>query len=131
MATTNSIEQHTLDLESQRFQLEREKFEAEQNNKKRNWWTSPLLLSVAAGVVGLVGNAAALYVNWAEQNANAAQQIELEKRREDHEHQLAHEKQQGDLVLEAIKTGNSGLARENLLLLAQTRLLDDPTQGNH
>jgi hypothetical protein len=109
MATTNSIEQHTQDLETQRFQLEREKFEAEQNDKKRNWWTSPLLVTVAVGVFGLLGNAAALFINGAEQL------------------QLAREKQQGDLVLELIKTGNTELAKQNLLLLANTGLLDDKT----
>lgn len=80
-------------------------------------WNSPLVLAIIAGAIALLGNAlgligGALTTHWKAQDDYKTETL----------------RQQGNLVLEAIKTGNLNSSQENLRLIAKAKLLGDETK---
>jgi trypsin-like peptidase len=71
--------------------------------------SSPIIVGILAALIGFLGNVIATYF----QGENA---LEIE-----------HQKQQGSLITEAIKTGNPDSAAKNLIFLLEAGLIDDPT----
>ena len=110
-AASASIEERKLDLEWT-------KFRTEQNNNARSRLSSPLVLSIVAGVAALFTNALALAGNGYLTYLKGQDDLALERTR-----------QQGTLILESLKTGNVDLARQNLRLLATADLVDEQTRN--
>jgi hypothetical protein len=105
-----STEGEALSLDERKFRFEKKKFRAERADKRRDRWTSPLVLSIVAGVLALIGNGHVAYENGRQSNTKALADIEVEKAKDD-----------ANLVIEALKTGDTAAAAENLRLLARAQ----------
>lgn len=103
------LRRKALAQEPEKMRLERTKFEVEQ---RKSSWGSPLVVSIIAGALALFGNALALFGNGLTAYWKSDADLKTEA-----------VKQQGNLVLESIKTGDSNRARENLQLIAKAKLL--------
>jgi hypothetical protein len=93
---------------------EAEKMRLEQ---RKSSWSSPLVVAIIAGTIALLGNALALFGNGLTAYWKSDADLKIEALR-----------QQGNLVLEAIKTGDTSRARENLQLIAKAKLLGNDTR---
>lgn len=81
---------------------------AKEKELQRSRWTSPLVIGLIAATLGLLGNLTVAIVN------NKATR-DVERRKE-----------QNNLVVELIRTGDPGKAAKNLLFFLDHGLLDDP-----
>lgn len=68
---------------------------------EKHWYTEPVTAALVAGVVGLIGTAVNAYFS----------------------NQLEGQKQEGSMILEAIKTGDRQAAARNLLFLSDAALI--------
>lgn len=97
-----------------RFEFERKQHEEElafkqadlafRQSSDNGVWGNPMLLAVAAGVLGLISNAVVTLVDGIENRA------------------LEHQKSEATMILEALKTGDADEAAQNLNLLVETGL---------
>lgn len=88
---------------AQERELKERELRVREREAERTPWTAPIMTAIVAGALGLAGNL------W-----NSYQSVELERRR-----------QEGTLVLEAIKTGTgqTGRAAANLIFLGNAQLI--------
>ncbi|MFL6846695.1 MAG: hypothetical protein ACJ8ER_17655 [Allosphingosinicella sp.] len=103
-----------LDLERRVQLLERAQAAALTMNRadsgdSRSTWTSPLLLTVTTGLLGIFG---ALVANYWQAKSD---------------YRLEQERNQSSLILKAIETGNPEAASKNLLFLLDLGLIQDRT----
>ncbi|MGE0326954.1 MAG: hypothetical protein AB7S68_31815 [Polyangiaceae bacterium] len=110
-------EQRRADLELRTRQLElderRHESEVELKQKELEFrrthetklWRNPLVLAIAAGIIGLVSNAVVAAVNGSM------------------DRDLQHQKTESRMILEALRTGDPDKAAENLQLLVDTGLV--------
>ncbi len=104
-----------------RLRLEIEKFEKE--HAFRGFATSPLLLAIVAGILGLFANAIENYYS------NRGQQT-IEKDKSVASIELEREKFQSNIIIEALKTGgDEGISEENLRLLVEGQLVKNYQEG--
>jgi hypothetical protein len=121
-AREQQLRERELELKEKELQLHRESKEKElqlqQGQLTQSKWTGPVTVAVVAGIVGLMGT---FFTSW--------QNRELERTK--HETTLAQErqKQEGNLILEAIKTEGHGMDKEtqtaaNLVFLVDAGLIN-------
>jgi hypothetical protein len=109
--------QETADRDRELKLREREVSAREAELKRSRWW-NPMVIGLFVATLGLIGNfTVALINNWntvrvAKDNDTATQAVERHRA-------------QSNLVLEAIKTGDSNKACENLTFFVSLKLLDD------
>ncbi|MCA9640424.1 MAG: hypothetical protein KC492_06990 [Myxococcales bacterium] len=104
-----------LELRKQQLELDQRRHEAEVELKQKELelrrahetklWRNPLVLAIAAGIIGLVSNAVVAAVNGSM------------------DRDLEHQKTESKMILEALKTGDPDKAAENLQLLVDTGLV--------
>lgn len=110
MSTESDIELQRLELEKKRIEdemkfkheelkLQYEQFEASQ--KQTRWTVSPVTTAILAGTVGLLGTILGGILN-----------IQVER-----------QKQEGSMILEGIKTGDTKAAARNLLFFSEAGLI--------
>lgn len=113
-----ALDERRLDFEiaqhRDQMELERESRQADRAEKRWAQWSSPLVLAIIGGIVALIGNGFVAWDNGRQASSKAANDLEVEKVKDD-----------ATLVIEAIKTGDTLSAQENLRLLARARLLND------
>jgi hypothetical protein len=125
-----SFEKERLDLERENSQkdfhlrerdlaLRAREVELKEKDQRSSSWRSPLFLAVIAAIVGLFGN----LIGATLQNTNTQRITEAKNQADEI---AAMRKSESDLILEAIKTGNSQKARQNLLFFIQAGLIHDP-----
>jgi Domain of unknown function (DUF1906) len=108
------LRRKALAQEAEKTRLERDKFNVEQ---QKSSWGSPLVVAVSAGALAILGNALALFGNGLTAYWKSEADLKVEAL-----------KQQGNLVLESIKTGDTNRARENLRLIATAKLLGNESK---
>jgi hypothetical protein len=105
LKTEDNIEIQKLLLEQKRLEQEKElklkELEIERKQAARGQWTAPILVALIGGIIGLLSNFWSSYQNRA----------------------LEREKQEGTLILEAIKTGQTKQAAANLIFLDNAKLI--------
>jgi hypothetical protein len=120
------------DIEERKLELERDRISKElalrerELNQKQSEVRWPMWTAIIAGLIALVTGVATLasnvYVTYINNKANE----QLARQRAAADQQLAKDKFQSDLILEAIKTGDQQSARNNLKFLLEAGLLNDP-----
>jgi TPR repeat protein len=100
--------QQDYDFRRQELELKRRELDLKEAEQRAASWRNPLVVGIFVAALGLFGNiVVASLQNW----ANAS---------------LAHQKAQSDLILEAIKTGDTAKANRNLQFFIEAHLIDDP-----
>ena len=100
-----------LDLKEREVAAKEKEATAKEREVGRSRWSMPL-------VVGLLGTTAGLFVNVFVTSANNAASLSVERQRE-----------QSNLVLEAIKTKDPNDVCKNLVFFVKLKLLDDPNHA--
>lgn len=136
-----------LEIERERLELERERLKhdvmlrekelalknlemaAKAAEQRASAW-SPLLVAVIAAALALFGNVLVTYLQ-GKANQRIAQDravadLDLANQKATFDEKLEHDRAQSNLILEAIRTGDSIKASKNLLFFVELGLLDDP-----
>lgn len=92
---------------------------AEQDRHTRHPLGSPLLVTCAAAIIGLLGTGIAAV-------AQSYLNRQLERERFNFNQQIEGQKQRSELILKAIGTGNIVEAANNLRFMVEAGLIDDP-----
>jgi hypothetical protein len=107
MVNNISIEQQRINLEQQRCDIDKElklkELDILRKQASKSEWVTPIVVALLGGIIGLLAN-----------------------------YSLEDKKQQGSLILEAIKTGDTKAAAVNLIFLSNTKLitLNETQQSN-
>ncbi len=120
-------EDASTDLERARLEFEREKhrdeikvrtLELDLKNTQRpqSPWRNPLFLALVAAIAGLLSNAVVAFIN-------GSSERELEREKAEAMRALNEQEAEADRVLEAIKTGDTTTAVQNLRMLVKTGLV--------
>lgn len=111
---TSSLEEwkarQDISLRRLELNLKEKDFALQEVIRKRSLWNTPLILSIIVAIIGLGGNALVVGLNGSYQR------------------DVAQAKNESNLILEAIKTGNTEQAALNLQFMLEAGLLED-TQG--
>lgn len=136
---TKDPERERLELERLRLRSERQQGAAELRLKRadlrlrqtvedRSQWRNPLFIGLLVAIVGLAGNIGVTIHNGYLERAKLDAARERTSAEFAQQLKLQEEKRQGDLVLEAIKTGHPDRAAENLSFLLDTGLIQDSSK---
>jgi Sel1 repeat len=96
------------ELRKQELDLKKRDLDLKEADQKASKWRNPLVVGIFVAALGLFGN---IGVSFLQNRANES---------------LAREKAQSDLIVEAIKTGDTSKANANLLFFIGAHLIDDP-----
>ena len=112
-----------LKLKLAELDLKRAELEFKLGDESQKYRTSsPLLIAVITGIIGLISIGIA---NYLQSRANSV----LEREKFESTAKLEREKFESSLILKAIETGNPEAATRNLLFLVKTGLIQDRTGG--
>jgi hypothetical protein len=100
-----------LDLKEREIAAMEKEVSFKEKEIKTSRWVSPTVIGVYAAALGLAANVVVAWIN----NSNSIQ--------------MERAKEQSSLVFEAIKTGSSDKACQNLLFFVNLRLLKDPDEA--
>ena len=115
-----AIEAAKIEFEQAKVELEIKKLELEQIRRKReSTWTSPLVITLVTGVIGLFAAGIANYVQGIETLAANKQKSEADA-------ELERQKNEGSLILKAIDTQDPTKAATLLVFLAKNGIIRDP-----
>jgi len=116
------IEQE-LKLKQEELKLKHDELELirSEKSKQNSQWFFPLLTTIIVALLTAIG---AVLSNWM-QGKNS---LVLESEKSVREENLQKKKQQGELILQAIRATKSDDARENLIFLADAKLIDIPSE---
>ena len=99
--------QQDYELRKQELDLKRRELDLREADQRASAWRSPLFVGVLVAALGLFGNIGVTVLQ------NGINQT------------LAKQKAQSDLILEAVKTGDTSKANANLLFFIDAHLIDD------
>lgn len=126
--SSSAIEERKLALEEQKWHDERQLRHRELDAKLRDsTWSarvSPLMVTLAAGVLTLAGSVVAALI----QGENT---LQLEREKFDSSSALEERKQEHELILKMISVGDEEQARSNVRFLAETGLIKDKVLAEH
>jgi len=116
-----------IELDRAKLDFEIKKVELEQlRSKRESKWTSPLMLTLVTGVIGIFASGIANY-----SQGRAALSANLQKAQSDREkaqadQELERQKNEGNLILKAIDTQDPTKAANLLVFLAKNEIIRDP-----
>lgn len=116
-------------FKAEELSIRRAELELKRQEHARSGWHSPLVMTVAAGGLGILGNAAVTWHSGVLQRELEDTKFTLERALSEQQHQqnmrLARDKAEAGIILEAVKIDNPDKASENLEFLVRTGLIRD------
>ena len=114
-----------IDLLRQELKLKEKEFDLKEKElqdleKKRTWRVDPVMVGIAAALIGFLGNVVAT-------SLQGRSSLELEREKHEATRSLEIDKFRSSLVLEAIKTGDPEKAARNIEFFLAAGFIDDPS----